>query len=433
MKLKTTVYFRIFTFLLVGILTSFSLSSKSFAFTGDVTLGGYLGSDYATMGDSLDVSHITFDFSPACSSLATGWRFELYNATQHFDIFNDDYSNGHFDCEGGIGSVTVTHGGTLSTDEISVAIYNSYGSDSYFSENVPLSSFVPPSETPTPTPTPTSTQVKIEASPSSGSKSVGTPFNVNVVVNSEDHAFNAARANVAVSSNLTITGIHNATSNACNLHYTKQPTTSSPSFAGAIYGSSSEGCNVYTLTLTPNETGTGTITFTNGSVKAYSDNSEIIDDVTDASFTIGTGPTPTPTSSPLDFAITSPLLTYKTNFNLTGTKESSITSIFVNGSDNDSTYPSSTTWQVPVTLALGDNAFTLYGSDGTNNTATQTTHVNRHTLGDINGDGNIDLIDASLFAVDWDKTEDLTYILSDMNDDGNVDLTDLSILAKLQE
>lgn len=186
------------------------------------------------------------------------------------------------------------------------------------------------------------------------------------------------------------------------------------------------------MTLTPTATGTGTITFTNGSVKSYSDNAEILDGVTNASFTLGDGPTPTPTAT-LDFAITNPLLTYKTNFDLTGTKLSSITSIFVNGSDDDSEYPSSTTWKVPVTLNLGDNNFTIYGSDGTNNTASQTVNVNRHTLGDINGDGNIDLIDASLFAVDWDKTEDLTYILSDMNDDGNVDLTDLSILAKLQD
>ena len=59
--------------------------------------------------------------------------------------------------------------------------------------------------------------------------------------------------------------------------------------------------------------------------------------------------------------------------------------------------------------------------------------MNRHTLGDINGDGIIDLTDASLFAVDWDKTSGLTYNLSDMNSDGNVDLTDLSILAKLEE
>ena len=186
------------------------------------------------------------------------------------------------------------------------------------------------------------------------------------------------------------------------------------------------------MTLKPLSNGTGTITFTNGSVKAYSDNSEIMTGVGNASFTLGDGATPTPTPL-LEFQITNAVQTYKTEFDLTGTKLSSITKIFVNGDDTDSTYPTSTTWEVPVTLILGQNNFTLYGRDNEENqTATQTVTVERHTLGDINGDGNVDLIDASLFAVDWDKTEDLTYILSDMNDDGNVDLTDLSILAKLQ-
>jgi Dockerin type I domain len=96
------------------------------------------------------------------------------------------------------------------------------------------------------------------------------------------------------------------------------------------------------------------------------------------------------------------------------------------------TLPTSTTWENAVTLSLGDNNFTLYGTDDeSNQTATQTITVGRHTLGDINGDGEVDLIDASLFAVDWDKTSGLTYILSDMNDDGEVNLVDLSILAKL--
>jgi hypothetical protein len=273
---------------------------------------------------------------------------------------------------------------------------------------------------------------KIAASPTSGNKIVGQPFNVDVKVEDSGEAFNAVRATVSVSSNLTVTGIHNATTNACNLQYTKTPTTSNPSFAGAIFGDSSTGCTVYTMTLTPNAAGTGTVSFSNGSVKAYADNSEIMTGVTNASFTLGNGNTPTPTPL-LEFQVTNPLQTYKTNFNLTGTKLATITHIFVNGSEEDSTYPTSTTWEVPVTLNLGENNFTLYGKDESDNqTATQTTTVDRHTLGDINGDGEINLIDASLFAVDWDKTEDLTYILSDMNDDTSVDLTDLSILAKLE-
>jgi hypothetical protein len=280
---------------------------------------------------------------------------------------------------------------------------------------------------------PSSPEAKIEAAPSSGNKNVGVPFTVNVTVNGDNQTFNAARASIAVSSNLTVNSISSPTTNACNFHYTKTPTTNNPSFAGAIYGDSSENCNVYTMVLTPNATGNGTITITNGSIKSYEDSSELLNDVTNASFTLSNQPTPTPTSL-MDYSVTSPLITYKENFLLKGEKVPSLTHIFVNGSEDDSTYPTSTTWQAPVTLTLGNNTISLYGSDnGTNQIAPRNIIINRHTLGDINGDGNKDLIDASLFAVDWDKTEGLTYILSDMNDDGTVNLTDLSILAKLQE
>jgi hypothetical protein len=242
---------------------------------------------------------------------------------------------------------------------------------------------------------------------------------------------------VTLTQNLTLNAIHTPTSNSCDFQFTKQPTTSDPSFAGAVYGGSVTACTLFTMTVTPNNSmyiggTTGTIGFQNASVKAYDDNLEIISGVQRGEYFVDIPTTPTPTTS-FTLTVTNPLLTYKENFDLTGTKTSSITNVFVNGSDNDTEYPTATTWEVPVTLNLGDNNFIIYGTDGTNNTATQTIHVNRHTLGDINGDGEIDLIDASLFAVDWDKTEDLTYILSDMNDDGNVDLTDLSILAKLQE
>src|SRR4029079_2416631 len=113
-------------------------------------------------------------------------------------------------------------------------------------------------------------------------------------------------------------------------------------------------------------TGTGTITFTDGSIKSYEDNSEILTGVTNASFTLADGPTPTPTPS-LDFAITNVLLTYHSSFNLTGTKLAALTHIFVNGSDTDSTYPTSTTWQNTQTLSLGNNNFALYGSDDEDN------------------------------------------------------------------
>lgn len=285
----------------------------------------------------------------------------------------------------------------------------------------------------TPTPTPSTPQIKV--TPNTTDVTVGTPFNVTVAVDGGTTAFNAAKATVAVSSNLTVTGIHNPTSNACNLQYTETPIASNPSFAGAIYSSSSTSCNVYTLTLTSNTTGTGTITFTNGSVKAYADSSEVLNTVQNGSYTINAvSATPTPTPPLSGLAITSGDETYLTSFTLTGTKDVATTHVFVNGSETGVTYPTNTTWQKTVTLVLGDNTFTVYGADDNGNqTATITGVVSRHTLGDINGDGTVDLTDASLFAVDWGKTDPstFTYALSDMNNDGKVDLTDLSILAKL--
>ncbi len=439
----------------------------------------------------------------------------------------------------------------------------------------PMDNLLVEGDLPTPTPTP-APSVKIVSSPSSGNTTVGTPFNVDVKVQDNNGAaFNAAQATVAVSSNLSITGLHNPSSNACNLQYTKTPSAGDPSFAGAIFGGSSTGCTVYTLTLTPTSVGTGTITFTNGSVKSYANSSEILTGVTNGSFTINTAvPTPTPvgqtvnsiddsvqgtgssqwnyvssgwnhctscndtatwynssiswdnttddyvtlnftgtqvglygftdprdgigavsidggaetmvdfysatrtgnvllwtspslanTSHTLKLRVTGthsssstdtyigpdratvttsapntsltfntyPLDTYLSTLSLSGGRDASLTSIFVNGNSSNTTYPTTTTWQAPINLVLGNNTFTVYGADSENNqTATQSIQINRHTLGDINGDGLIDLTDASLFAVDYGKTSNLTYPLSDMNGDGNVDLTDLSILAKFE-
>lgn len=271
----------------------------------------------------------------------------------------------------------------------------------------------------------------IGAFSTSSTVTVGVPFSVDVVAQSGNDSFNALRSTVAISSNLTVTGLTNSTSNSCNMQYTQTPTTSNPSFAGGIFGSSSNQCTVYTLTLTPNATGSGTVAFTNASMKAYADNSEILSGVTNAEFTIAEA-TPSPSPEFSEFTISSVLPTYASAITLMGNKNASIVKIFVNESDLNSIYPTNTTWENTVGLVLGANVFNIYGENAEEvQTATQNITVNRHTLGDINGDGVVDLIDASLFAVDWDKTENLTYALSDMNDDQVVDLTDLSILAKL--
>jgi hypothetical protein len=151
---------------------------------------------------------------------------------------------------------------------------------------------------------------------------------------------------------------------------------------------------------------------------------------------IGVDRAEVPSSVVLNFAV-NPFTTdtYASEVTVTGTKDETITHIFVNGSETGVTYPTSTTWQATLSLpTLGTNSFVVYGSDDQNNqTASQTLTVKKHTLADINGDGVVNIVDASLFAVDWGKTSNLTYPLSDMDGNGSVDLTDFSILAKLEE
>jgi hypothetical protein len=268
------------------------------------------------------------------------------------------------------------------------------------------------------------------ASPATGTFKIGIPFSLYVNVTGPE-AFNAVRSQVDVSSNLTIDSISTPTTNSCGLQYTQTPTTSDPSFAGAIHGGSSSSCTAFSMVLTPNATGAATVNFSDASIKAFDDSGEILGGVQDATFNIqAAGPDPSPGFS--EFTIDNVTPTYASALDLFGNKNASIVKIFVDGDDTDSVYPTSTSWEHPVNLTLGANTFEVYGEDaGEVPTATQSITINRHTLGDINGDTYVDLIDASLFAVDWDKTENLTYILSDMNDDGVVDLTDLSILAKL--
>jgi hypothetical protein len=143
------------------------------------------------------------------------------------------------------------------------------------------------------------------ASPASNSVTAGVPFTVDVVVNGGGNAFNAAQATATTSANLSVTGLSTPAANACNLTYAgTPPSMSNPSFAGAILSSSSTQCTVYTLTITPLTSGIGTITFTNASVKAFSDNRELLASVQNGTINIAAAPTatPAPTAAPVPTA-----------------------------------------------------------------------------------------------------------------------------------
>lgn len=143
-------------------------------------------------------------------------------------------------------------------------------------------------------------------------------------------------------------------------------------------------------------------------------------------------PSATPTNTP-GISVTigaQPTETYKTSLLLWGTKTSNATSVFVNNSSTGLSYPSNTTWQVQVGLSLGANNFSVYGQDALSNKSTaQNATLTVHKIADINGDTFVDIVDLSIFGVDWANTGTLNNVLSDMNDDNVIDLTDFSILA----
>lgn len=313
-----------------------------------------------------------------------------------------------------------------------------------------------PTLTPTPTPI-ASTSATINVSPSGGNHVVGTPTNIAVTVNGGGTTFNAAEATVSVSPNLTVNSL---TPGDCNFTYTQTPTSSNPSFAGAILSSYASSCTVYTLTVTPNAAGTGTVTLSNGSVKSYATSAEILSGVQSGSYTIAVPtatptplpsstptptpipPTPTPTNTPVPtatptVAITLPEVTaakpktYGANGVISGTRLSSSHTIYVNGSTNGVTYPTSTTWTATIPLTQGTNSISVYAQDaGGNQSQTTEVVITRHKTADINGDGIIDLADVSLLGSDWNKTSNLSNDLSDIDEDGRVNLTDFSILAR---
>lgn len=312
----------------------------------------------------------------------------------------------------------------------------------------------------------------ISVSPASGTLVVNSPTSIAVTVHGGGTAFNAAEVTASVSSRLTVTGL---TPGNCNFTYTQTPTTANPSFAGAMLSASSTSCTVYTLSVMPGSVGSGTITLSNGSVKSFASSSEILSSLQSGSYIISAPtatptnaptatptlaptsvptstpvpptattvptsvpPTATPTLTPTPGVVAAPIVTavasytYDTSVVLTGTKLSSITAVFVNGSSTGVTYPTSTTWRATVPLTLGSNSIAVFGRNILlQQSGTTTIVVNRNKSSDINGDGLIDLTDISIFGSDWQKSSGFTNPLSDINSDGVVNLTDFSVIARL--
>lgn len=251
----------------------------------------------------------------------------------------------------------------------------------------------------------------IQTTGGNSSYNVGDTFQVNVTV-SGNPAFNAAQSTVAVSSNLTIQSVNTAPSGGCGFTYAPNstPTVSNPSFAGAILGGSSTNCTVYTLDLRANAVGTGTISFSNNSVKSATDSSEIFSSATNRLITINAAATNTPTvtNSPTPTVTTSvtPVNTATPTQTLTPTRTPTPTFT-----------PTPTVTPTP-TLSPTPTVTTTPGC-----------RVGLKA-GDINGDNQINSTDLAQLFIDWGKTNGFTFVNADLNCDGVINLTDLSVLAR---
>ena len=119
--------------------------------------------------------------------------------------------------------------------------------------------------------------------PATGSHNVGGSLSVDLVIDGQGEAFNAAKATVEVSSALQINDIFLGD---CNFSFITTPTTANPSFVGAILGDSSGQCTVYTLSLTPVQSGSGLITLSAASVKKFGNAEEILQTVQSGTYTL---------------------------------------------------------------------------------------------------------------------------------------------------
>ena len=305
---------------------------------------------------------------------------------------------------------------------------------------------------------------KMLIEPSSGTFVLGQTFTAYVVIDGGGQMFNALQSNVAVSSNLTLMSVSQVQPEAggCRVTYINQrktPSISDPSFTGAILSGSSEKCTLYSMTLLANSIGNGAILLTKSAIKSYATHQDILQYVQDGNYTIGSGasPTPSPTIAPTPTASpipsptptpsptiaptpnilapptvnSLPLSTYQEQLYLLGTKSVNTALIYVNNSSLGVIYPSQTSWEFSKMLSLGVNNFNVYGQDASGGrSSTVSFTISLHRLGDISGDGIVDLTDLSIFGIDWEKTGYFNNLLSDMNNDGIVELTDFSVIAK---
>ncbi len=150
------------------------------------------------------------------------------------------------------------------------------------------------------TPAAASATATISASPASGSKTVGTSFNIAIVVDGGGQSFTSFSATVSTT-NLTVLSL---TKGSSVTQWITQPKlesgVASLSFSGAVSGSATS-VTVYTLSVQGTSTGAAAITISNGSVKTTDGYTvtNIFSSSTSGSYTIAAAATtPAPTTTP---------------------------------------------------------------------------------------------------------------------------------------
>ncbi len=321
-----------------------------------------------------------------------------------------------------------------------------------------VSAITPAPTIPT-TPTPIAPNSDLSMSPASSTVNSGNTFTVQLRVNTNGQMTNAFQTDITYpAALLDVVSVDN-TGSAYEIQAvnTSVPGSGTISLASGTITPKTGNLLLNTITFRAKSSGLAQVRYVNPIVASSITNTDVLKSFTSGDYTISSaGPTatltptvtlaptltaaPTGVSSPTPTSAISiqpptidvvPAATYNSAVTLTGTKLANISTILINNSAQNVTFPTATTWRYTGTLTNGNNNFSIVARDASGNTSTPgTLTVALRRIGDINGDNVIDLVDVSMFGTDWRKTGNFTHFLSDMNGDGVVNLTDFSVIAK---
>ncbi len=138
----------------------------------------------------------------------------------------------------------------------------------------------------------------ITLSPQTGNYTNGQTFNISIGIDGGGTPFNAAKATVAISKELSVQDL---TIGNCDFAFVKTPTQTDPSFAGVILGGSSKACTVYELELKAISSGTASITLVDTAATTYKGAEKILLSVGYGRYTItGTATAISASPSPIE-------------------------------------------------------------------------------------------------------------------------------------